>query len=94
MGEDCTSPPGFDVAGSYADSTSRIPMIFVLSSGADPMDYLLSLAESVDKKSTMRIVSLGQGQGPVAEGHMKEPVFLGMGLPSKLPPCCFLARET
>ena len=77
LGEDFTSPPGFDLAGSYADSTSRIPMIFVLSSGADPMDYLLSLAESVDKKSTMRIVSLGQGQGPVAEGHMKEASLSG-----------------
>ena len=62
LGEDFKSPPGFDLSGSYADSTCRIPMIFVLSSGADPMDYLLSLAETVEKKSTMRIVSLGQGQ--------------------------------
>ncbi len=77
LGEEFKSPPGFDLSGSYADSTCRIPMIFVLSSGADPMDYLLSLAETVEKKSTMRIVSLGQGQGPVAEGHMKEASLSG-----------------
>jgi dynein heavy chain len=71
------SPPGFDLASCFADSTSSIPLIFVLSSGADPMDYLLQLATENDKKSTMRIVSLGQGQGPIAEGHMGAAALSG-----------------
>ena len=63
-----TESPPFDLEGCYNDSLSSTPLIFILSPGADPTDYLLQLAESKDKRGPgLRIISLGQGQGPIAE---------------------------
>eukprot|EP01041_Mallomonas_annulata_P002945 gene2945-5789_t len=68
LGEFFTESPAFDLEGAYQDSTSVTPLIFILSPGADPTDYLLQLAESKGKSgSALRIISLGQGQGPIAE---------------------------
>ena len=38
-------PPPFDLASTYNDSACRTPIIFVLTSGADPTQYLLALAK-------------------------------------------------
>ena len=63
MGKKFVQPPPFDLAKSYADSNASIPLIFVLSPGADPMAGLLKYAEdkgfSGDK---FNAISLGQGQ--------------------------------
>lgn len=68
IGDAYIESPPFDLAGAYADSTPVTPLIFILSPGADPTDYLLQLAESKGKASGgLRIISLGQGQGPIAE---------------------------
>ena len=63
-----TESPPFDLEGAYSDSVCTTPLIFILSPGADPTDYLLQLAEAKGKEgSGLRIISLGQGQGPIAE---------------------------
>ena len=56
--------PPFDLEGAYLDSTPPTPLIFILSPGADPTDYLLQLAQAKGKgEGGLRIISLGQGQG-------------------------------
>lgn len=65
LGEKFISPPPFDLAKIYGDSNSVSPLIFILSPGSDPFASLSSFAQS--KKKTIKPISLGQGQGPVAE---------------------------
>ena len=73
----CESPP-FDLEGAYRDSTNVTPLIFILSPGADPTDYLLNLAESKGKGGGgLRIISLGQGQGPIAERAIQNAQKMG-----------------
>ena len=60
----------FDLEGCLRDSTSATPLIFVLSVGSNPMDYLSSAARERGKLRGMRVVSLGQGQGIIAERAM------------------------
>lgn len=43
----------------------KTPMIFILSTGADPTSSLLKYAQ--DKGKTISVISLGQGQGIKAE---------------------------
>ncbi|KAF1784043.1 P-loop containing nucleoside triphosphate hydrolase [Phytophthora cactorum] len=68
-----TESPPFDLGGCYRDSKPETPLIFVLSPGADINDYLLELAKQEGKDgSGLKIISLGQGQGPIAEALMKQ----------------------
>jgi dynein heavy chain len=78
IGDQFTESPPFDLEGAYSDSTSVTPLIFILSPGADPTDYLLQLAESSGKGSGgLRIISLGQGQGPIAEKAIEQAQRVG-----------------
>jgi dynein heavy chain len=74
QGKVFTESPPFDLEGSYDDSTNKMPLIFILSPGADPNEKLLSFADERGKglSGGLRIISLGQGQGPIAEKLMKE----------------------
>jgi len=71
-------PPPFDLGLCFKDASPLTPLIFVLSSGADPMADLLKLAE--EKKFTKKFekVSLGQGQGPKAEKLLAEGMESGL----------------
>lgn len=60
------SPP-FDLLAAFNDSQNTTPIIFVLSPGADPITYLVGLAKAKSMDARLKILSLGQGQGRIAE---------------------------
>eukprot|EP00479_Gromia_sphaerica_P007302 TRINITY_DN2381_c0_g1_i1.p1 TRINITY_DN2381_c0_g1~~TRINITY_DN2381_c0_g1_i1.p1 ORF type:complete len:133 (-),score=25.39 TRINITY_DN2381_c0_g1_i1:168-566(-) len=72
-------PPPFDIQGAYNDSNYKIPLIFILSPGADPVKEIFKLADSMGYGTPDKLfsVSLGQGQGVVAEVGIKEAVEKG-----------------
>jgi len=70
-------PPAFEIEGPLKDSAPDMPLIFVLSTGADPMQDLRALAEKMRMKDKMTSISLGQGQGPKAEKFIREGLDKG-----------------
>ncbi|XP_026297252.1 dynein heavy chain 7, axonemal isoform X2 [Apis mellifera] len=78
LGEQFIIPPPFDLASSYADSNSCIPLIFILTPGTDPAQLLLAFAsEQGYGVSRLFYISLGQGQGPIAEELIQSGVIIG-----------------
>lgn len=67
MGEKFVSPPAFDISKSFEDSNCLTPLIFILSPGVDPMQSILSFSEKLKFDETFQSVSLGQGQGGIAQ---------------------------
>ena len=78
LGARFIEPPPFDLAACYAESSVTSPLVFVLSSGADPMADLLKFAGESKMSKRFDQVSLGQGQGPKAENLIKQAMEEGM----------------
>ncbi|XP_011702284.1 PREDICTED: dynein heavy chain 7, axonemal-like isoform X3 [Wasmannia auropunctata] len=78
LGAQYVEAPPFDLASSYLDSNCCIPLIFILTPGADPGQTLLSFADEQGYGAKrLFYLSLGQGQGPIAEGLIKNGVLHG-----------------
>jgi dynein heavy chain len=77
MGKQYVEPPPLELAQAYSDSSSTMPLIFVLSPGADPMAMLLSFAERKAMEAKMTTISLGQGQGGRAEAMIESALRKG-----------------
>ena len=72
MGPEYVSPPVMDFMNIYQDSKPLVPVIFVLSPGADPATDIFKLAAKLGMGGPkMKYMALGQGQGPVAQSMLE-----------------------
>lgn len=67
LGAKFVESPPFDLEGAANDSANATPVIFVLSPGADPISDLLALAKARGMEARIKVLSLGQGQGRIAQ---------------------------
>eukprot|EP00049_Salpingoeca_infusionum_P016632 m.342064 g.342064 ORF g.342064 m.342064 type:complete len:4133 (+) comp16119_c0_seq2:317-12715(+) len=67
LGKSFVESPPVEMAALYQDMSSTVPLIFVLSVGSDPMSGFLRFAAERNYTERVHAISLGQGQGPVAE---------------------------
>ncbi|CAI8029533.1 Dynein heavy chain 6, axonemal [Geodia barretti] len=67
LGPQFVESPPVALATLYEDMSNTTPLVFVLSSGSDPMSSFLRFAKEMGYSERIHSISLGQGQGPVAE---------------------------
>lgn len=72
MGILFVTPPQFDISKSFEDSNCLTPLVFILSPDSDPMASLYSFAEKIGFDKQFESISLGQGQGPIAQKIVAE----------------------
>ena len=75
VGQKFIEPPPFDIENSFSAATVTTPLIFVLTSGSDPTKDFLTFAEAVGRK--VSAISLGQGQGPLAQSLIEQGMSRG-----------------
>ena len=67
MGDRFVQPPVLDYMRIFKQSKPTLPVVFILSPGADPGNDIQALAEQVGMESRFKFLALGQGQGALAE---------------------------
>nr|CAH8856482.1 unnamed protein product [Trichobilharzia regenti] len=78
MGEDFVSPPILSFTTIYEQSTSRSPIVFILSPGSDPTADLMKFAERQNFDfSRIKFLSMGQGQEKNAESLLELSISRG-----------------
>jgi dynein heavy chain len=63
-GREYVESPTLIIAKCFEDSATNLPLLFVLSSGTDPMEDFVRFAESVSKSSIVNEYGLFQPIGP------------------------------
>ena len=77
LGKAFVENTGASMAEVVEDTDFATPLVFILSVGADPTGLLLSYAKVRDYANRLRIISLGQGQGPRAQAMIEEAFKTG-----------------
>eukprot|EP01029_Cantina_marsupialis_P009144 TRINITY_DN2137_c0_g5_i1.p1 TRINITY_DN2137_c0_g5~~TRINITY_DN2137_c0_g5_i1.p1 ORF type:complete len:3984 (-),score=1416.37 TRINITY_DN2137_c0_g5_i1:203-12154(-) len=77
MGSIFTESPPVSMQEVYNDTDCTTPTIFILSTGADPTNFLLSFAKQKGVVDRLRVISLGQGQGIRAQHLIVEACKTG-----------------
>ncbi|KAM8939967.1 dynein axonemal heavy chain 6 [Pelodytes ibericus] len=66
-----------DLPTLYQDMSVSTPLIFILSTGSDPMGAFQRFAKEKGYSERVQSISLGQGQGPIAEKMIKDAMKTG-----------------
>lgn len=61
VGREFIEPPTFNLPKSFKDSSVTIPLIFVLSTGSDPVADFIRFAEEMNMSKKLETISLGKG---------------------------------
>jgi len=61
LGEAFITPPVFEIAKSYKESSLATPLVFILSKGADPNASFEGFAAKMNMTKKSKQVSLGRG---------------------------------
>ncbi|CAH3197517.1 unnamed protein product [Porites evermanni] len=77
LGKTFVESPSIDLNILYADVGPTTPLIFILSTGSDPMNAFLRFAREMSYSERVQAISLGQGQGPVAEKMIANAIKTG-----------------
>ena len=75
LGERFVAPVTDTIESVFEDMTPYIPVVFLLSTGADPTDSIEQLAKR--KRTAVACVSMGEGQEPVAVRTIASAVVNG-----------------
>lgn len=67
LGQPFIESPQVSLNLLYQDTSNVTPLIFILSTGSDPFSAFQRFATDMGFKDKILSISLGQGQGPVAE---------------------------
>ncbi|XP_054635035.1 dynein axonemal heavy chain 6 isoform X2 [Dunckerocampus dactyliophorus] len=67
LGKQFVENPPIDLANLYNDMSPSTPLVFILSTGSDPMGAFQRFANERGCLERVESISLGQGQGPIAE---------------------------
>ncbi|XP_067440238.1 dynein axonemal heavy chain 6 [Thunnus thynnus] len=77
LGKQFVENPPADLANLYNDMSPSTPLVFILSTGSDPMGAFQRFAKERGCLDRVESISLGQGQGPIAEKMIKEALKSG-----------------
>lgn len=77
VGTKFVEPPPFDLLSCFKDSNVLSPLVFVLSKGSDPTKAFNDFAVKQKMDRKVRMLSLGQGQGPKAVKMIEEATQKG-----------------
>ncbi|KAG8512932.1 Dynein heavy chain 6, axonemal [Galemys pyrenaicus] len=77
LGKCFVETPPIDLATLYQDMSYTTPLVFILSTGSDPMGAFQRFARESGYSERVQSISLGQGQGPIAERMIKEAMKSG-----------------
>lgn len=74
LGPEFIVVPPLDLEAAFVDTTCASPLIFILTPGSDPVSSIIKHAASVKPSMSdkLQIISLGQGQGQIAEILMRK----------------------
>lgn len=77
LSKEFIEPPIFNLAKSFKDSSVTTPLIFILSTGSDPVADFLRFAEEMNMNKKFDSISLGKGQEKKAENMINEGATRG-----------------